>query len=134
MPALRPGPARELPLHVRSLGKADGSDIQKQVRRSVVGRPQSIADQDCFLGRIGDILGAEIEQRPKRKIIGGAGMDGSAGGRAAARAVFPWRLHAAGGHCRYRLPEQGGDLRPTVQGVGRDDDDHRSAPRSVELD
>ena len=52
---------------------------------------------------------------------GGARLDGGARGRAAARALLPRRVHAAGRDRRHRLPEQGRDLRPAVQGVGRDD-------------
>ena len=46
--------------------------------------------------------------------------------------LLPRRVHAAGPDRRYRLPEQGGDLRPAVQGLGRDhaQDRRRSqAPR-----
>ena len=57
---------------------------------------------------------------------------GRARGRAVAGAVLPRRVHAAGPDRRHRLPEQGGDLRPPVQGLGRDHDHHRGrsqAPR-----
>ena len=63
---------------------------------------------------------------------GSAGMAGRARGRAAAGAVLPCRVHAAGSDRRHRLPEQGRDLRSPVQGLGRDHDHHRSrsqAPR-----
>ena len=46
-------------------------------------------------------------------------------GRAAAGAVLPRRVHAAGQDRRHRLPEQGQGLRPPVQGRGRDADHHR---------
>ena len=58
---------------------------------------------------------------------GGAAMAGRARGRAAAGAVLPRRLHAAGRDRRHRLPEQGRRLRPPVQGRGRDADS-RSPP------
>jgi hypothetical protein len=60
----------------------------------------------------------------------GAHMDGGAGDRAAARALFPHCLHAAGRTRRYRLPEQEGDLRPLVQGRGRDHADDRRRPQA----
>ena len=62
----------------------------------------------------------------------GEGVAGRARGRAAAGRLLPRRVHAAGPDRRHRLPEQGGDLRPPVQGVGRDADHHRrrsEAPR-----
>ena len=46
-------------------------------------------------------------------------------GRAAASAVLPCRVHAAGRGRRHRLPEQGRDLRHPVQGFRRDADHHR---------
>ena len=60
----------------------------------------------------------------------GARVDGGAGGRAAARALLPRRLHAAGRDRRHRLPEQGGDLRPAVQGLGRDHAHDRRRPEA----
>src|SRR4029453_15211582 len=45
---------------------------------------------------------------------------------AVAGALLPRGVHAAGSHRRYRLPEQGGDLRSPVQGLGRDHADNRS--------
>ena len=63
---------------------------------------------------------------------GGEGMAGRARGRAAAGAVLPRRVHAAGADRRHRLPEQGRDLRSPVQGLGRDADHDRGrsqAPR-----
>ena len=47
--------------------------------------------------------------------------DGGAGGGAFARAVLPRRVHAAVGDRRYRVSQQGGDLRSAVAGVRRDD-------------
>ena len=61
-----------------------------------------------------------------------ARVAGGARGRAAAGALLPRRVHAAVGDRRHRLPEQGGDLRPAVQGLGRDDAHDRGrsqAPR-----
>ena len=51
----------------------------------------------------------------------GAGVAGRARGRAAAGALLPRGVHAAGGDRRHRLPEQGRDLRSAVQGLVRDD-------------
>src|SRR4030088_2817155 len=50
--------------------------------------------------------------------------------RAAARAVLPRCVHAAGPNRRHRLPEQGRDLRHPVQDVGRDADHDRSRPQA----
>src|SRR5215471_14882435 len=47
-------------------------------------------------------------------------MAGRAQNRVAAGAVLPRGVHAAGSAARHRLPERGGDLRPAVQGLGRD--------------
>ncbi len=52
-------------------------------------------------------------------------MAGRARGRAAAHPILPCGLHVAGGDRRHRLPEQGHDLRPYVQGLRRDDDHDR---------
>ena len=61
---------------------------------------------------------------------GGKGLAGRARGRSAAGAVLSRRVHAAGGHRRYRLPEQGRHLRSAVQGLGRDPDHHRRRPQA----
>src|SRR5665213_220229 len=52
-------------------------------------------------------------------------MAGGARGRSAAGAILSCGVHAAGGHRRYRLPEQGRGLRSPVQGLGRDDANDR---------
>ena len=39
--------------------------------------------------------------------------------------LLPRRVHAAGRDWRHRLSEQGGNLRPAVQGIERDADHHR---------
>src|SRR5450755_2521199 len=44
---------------------------------------------------------------------------GRARSRAPAGAVLPRGVHATGGDRRHRLSEQGGDLRPAVQSLGR---------------
>src|ERR1700741_3949919 len=44
---------------------------------------------------------------------------GGARSRALAGAVLPCGVHTAGGDRRHRLSEQGGDLRPAVQSLGR---------------
>ena len=64
---------------------------------------------------------------------GGARVDGGARGRSLAGALLPRRVHAAGRDRRHCLSEQGGDLRPAVQGIERDDAHHcgrSETPRS----
>ena len=61
---------------------------------------------------------------------GSAGMAGRARGRAVAGAVLSRGVHAAGSDRRHRLSEQGGDLRPAVQGIFRDHAHNRSRPQA----
>ena len=61
---------------------------------------------------------------------GGQAMARRAPGRPAAGAVLPRGVHAAGADRRHRLSEQGRDLRPPVQGIGRDADHHRRRPQA----
>ena len=51
-------------------------------------------------------------------------------GRPAAGRLLPCRLHAARRDRRHRLPQQGGRLRPAVQGGVGDDADHRRRPQA----
>ncbi len=51
-------------------------------------------------------------------------------GRAAAHPILPCGLHVAGGDRRHRLSEQGRDLRPSVQGLRRDDDHDRGRSKT----
>ena len=57
---------------------------------------------------------------PKCQGAAAQAMAGRPRGRAAAGPLLPRRLHAAGADRRHRLPEQGRDLRPAVQGRRRD--------------
>ncbi len=61
---------------------------------------------------------------------GGARLDGRARRGPAAGGVLPRRLHPAGRDRPHRLLEQEGGLRPAVQGVRRDGDDHRGRPQA----
>ncbi len=56
---------------------------------------------------------------------GGKGLACSARGRPVAGTVLSRGIHAAGGHRRHRLSQQGGNLRYPVQGLGRDPDHDR---------
>ena len=47
------------------------------------------------------------------------------------RRLLPCRLHVAGAHRRSRLPQQGGHLRPAVQGLRRDRADDRADPKHL---
>src|SRR3984957_1274059 len=67
---------------------------------------------------------------PKVPGCGGQGLAGRARGRPAAGAILPCRVYATGGHRQHRLPQQGRDLRPPVQGLGRDPDHHRGRPKT----
>ena len=58
-------------------------------------------------------------------------MAGGAPGRAAGGALLPRRVHAAAADRRHRLPEQGRDLRPAVQGERRDAADDRGRPEAA---
>ena len=57
---------------------------------------------------------------PKCQGAAATRVAGRARGRAAAGAVLSCGVHAAGADRRHRLSEQGGDLRPAVQSLGRD--------------
>src|SRR5712691_9279065 len=59
------------------------------------------------------------------------GMARRARGRAAAGAVLPRGVHAAGQDRRHRLSEQGSGLRPAVQGVIRGRADDRGGPEHL---
>ena len=67
---------------------------------------------------------------PKCQGAAATAMARRARGRAAAGALLPRRVHAAGGHRRHRLSEQGRDLRPPVHGLGRDHAHHRGRPQA----
>ena len=67
---------------------------------------------------------------PKCQGAAAKGLAGRARGRPVAGAVLSRGVHAAGGHRRHRLPEQGRHLRPAVQGLGRDDADDRRRPQA----
>ena len=71
--------------------------------------------------------------QPALPEVPGCGRKGVAGGareRAIAGAVLPRRVLIAGSDRRHRLPEQGGDLRPAVQGVIRSDADDRGRSKA----
>ncbi len=61
---------------------------------------------------------------------GGKGLAGGARSRSAAGAVLSCGVHTTWSDRRYRLPEQGRYLRPTVQDLGRDPDHDRGRPKA----
>ena len=61
----------------------------------------------------------------------GAALARGAAGRSAAGGVLPRGLHAAGAHCRHRLPEQGRALRAAVRHRRRDAADASPPIRST---